>query len=291
MPTVHIPVKLRQVLGRTRLAMNYALGRQAMSKGITSYDDDVWIVSYPKSGNTWTRFLIANLIARGETVDWSNIERRVPDIYLGRDPQLRALARPRYFKSHEPYRPEYRRVVFIIRDPRDVAVSYYHYVRKAGMLPIDATLDEFMKRFIEGRIDPYGSWGENVGSWLGARRNTPDFMIVRYEDLLEDAESQLLRIAEMLHLPADNGQVRLAVENSKADRMRALEESQRGQHRLLKRSRKEIPFVRAAKANQWQTDLPPEAIQQIEASWLGLMSELGYLQRPTPATAVSRRDE
>lgn len=274
---MQIPVKLRQILGRSRLAVNYALGRQAMAKGITSYDDDVWIVSYPKSGNTWTRFLIANLIAGGETVDWSNIERHVPDLYYSRDPQLRGLKRPRYFKSHEPYRPDYRRVIFIVRDPRDVAVSYYHFVRKAHMLSVDATMDEFMKKFMDGRIDPYGSWGENVGSWLGARRNTPDFMIVRYEDLLENTESQLARIAEMLRLPADNGQLRRAVENSRADRMRELEQSQRGKHKLLKQSRPEIPFVRAAKANQWQTELPPTAVQQIESAWLGLMRELGYV--------------
>src|SRR4051794_9451760 len=116
------------------MALNFALGRQAMAKGVTSFEDDVWIVSYPKSGNTWTRFLIANLIADGETVDWSNIERRVPDIYYNRDPHLLSLPRPRYLKSHEAYRPEYRRVVLIVRDPRDVAVSYYHFVRKAKMM-------------------------------------------------------------------------------------------------------------------------------------------------------------
>jgi hypothetical protein len=201
----------------------------------------------------------------------------VPDIYINRDPQLQLLPRPRYFKSHEAYRPEYRRVIFIVRDPRDVAVSYYHFVRKANMLPVDATMDDFIKKFLEGRIDPYGSWGENVGSWLGARRNTPDFLIVRYEDLLENTEHQLARIAETLCLPADNGQLHQAVENSRADRMRDLEQSQRGQHKLLKRSRPEIPFVRVAKAGQWQTELPPTAARQIETAWLGPMRELGYV--------------
>ena len=128
------------------MAINYALGRQALGEDVLSYDDDVWIVSYPKSGNTWTRFLIANLVSGGELVDWSNIEQRVPDIYITKDVKLRKFARPRYLKSHEAYRPSYRRVVFIVRDPRDVAVSYYHFVRKTNMLPPDATMDDFMKK-------------------------------------------------------------------------------------------------------------------------------------------------
>lgn len=184
-------MRLRHFLGRTRLAANFVLGRQAMAKGVTGYDDDVWIVSYPKSGNTWTRFLIGNLISQGKPIDWSNIERWVPDIYYGRDSQFRSLPRPRYFKSHEAYHPDYRRVVLIVRDPRDVAISYFHFVRKAKHLPVDATMADFMDLFLAGRIDPYGSWGENVGSWLGARRGTSDCIVVRYEDLLDNTEAQL----------------------------------------------------------------------------------------------------
>jgi hypothetical protein len=259
------------------MAFNYALGRQAMHKGITSYDDDVWIVSYPKSGNTWTRFLIANLIADDEPVDWTNIERLVPDIYLSRDPLLKHLPRPRYFKSHEGYRPNYRRVVLIVRDPRDVAVSYSHFVRKTNMLRADASMDEFMEKFLAGQIDPYGSWGENVGSWLGARRDTADFLLVRYEDMLENAEAELARIADTLRLTVTESQLRRAVENSGADRMRELEGAQRGQHKLLKRSRSDIPFVRKARAGQWQTELPPQAVDQIESAWGAQMRELGYI--------------
>jgi hypothetical protein len=260
------------------MAFDYALGRQAMTKGVTSYDDDVWIVSYPKSGNTWTRFLIGNLIAGERVVDWSNIERIVPDIYLNRDPHLMALPRPRYLKSHEGYRPEYRRVVLIVRDPRDVAVSYYHFVRKAKIVVMDANMDDFMTKFLDGKIDPYGNWGENVGSWLGARRGSDNFLVVRYEDLLANTEAELARIANTFTIAADAQSLRRAVERSRADRMRALEQAQRSEHKFLQSSRSDIPFVRAAKSGGWRTDLPPEAVQQIESAWGSVMRELGYLE-------------
>lgn len=273
-----LPIKLRTTLGRIRLALGYSLGRQAMMKGVTSYEDDVWVVSYPKSGNTWTRFLIANLVARDTAVDWTNIERLVPDIYAGRDSLYRSLPRPRYFKSHESYRPEYRRVVFIVRDPRDVAVSYFHFAKKTKALSKEASFDEFMPLFLEGRIDPYGSWGENVGSWLGARRGSPGFLVIRYEDLLTDTIGELIRIAQMLKLPYDDEVLQRAIENSRADRMRQLEQLQQGQHRLLRESRADIPFVRAAKSGQWRTELPAAGARQIEQTWGPVMRELGYVE-------------
>ena len=57
--------------------------------------------------------------------------------------------------------------------------------------------------------------------------------MVRYEDLLENTEAELARIADMLGLPADERLLRHAVENSRADRMRQLEQAQRGEHKLL----------------------------------------------------------
>jgi hypothetical protein len=48
----------------------------------------------------------------------------------------------------------------------------------------------------------------------------------------------------------------------------------------LKSSRPDIPFVRAAKSGQWRSELPPDAVHQIETAWGGLMVELGYLEAP-----------
>jgi hypothetical protein len=82
----------------------------------------------------------------------------------------------------------------------------------------------------------------------------------------------------MLGITADEQLLRHAVKNSQADRMRALEQTQRSEHKFLKSSRADIPFVRAAKSGQWRSELPPDAVRQIETAWGSLMGELNYLE-------------
>src|SRR5437016_13287787 len=104
-------------------------GSQPAGRNLTVFDDDVFIVSYPRSGNTWTRFLIGNLLYQDDPVTFSNIERRIPEIYFNPDHVLRRLSRPRILKSHECFQPRYKRIIYIVRDPRDVCVSIcYHHV-------------------------------------------------------------------------------------------------------------------------------------------------------------------
>src|SRR5881397_1861057 len=99
-----------------------ATGRVIAGRRLTVFPDDVFIVSYPRSGNTWTRFLVGNLVYQDEPVTFANIESRIPEIYLFPDRVLRSLPRPRMLKSHECFDPRYQRVIYIVRDPRDVVV-------------------------------------------------------------------------------------------------------------------------------------------------------------------------
>src|ERR1700745_392531 len=130
------------------------MGQIPAGRRLTVFPDDVFLVSYPRSGNTWTRFLIGNLLNPDEPVSFTNIETRVPEIYFNPDRILRHLPRPRLLKSHECFQPLYKCVIYITRDPRDVAVSFYHHHIKAGNLPDNYPLDDYVPRFVQGEFDP-----------------------------------------------------------------------------------------------------------------------------------------
>ena len=80
------------------------------------------------------------------------------------------------------------RVIYIVRDPRDVAVSFYFYNLKVRVIPDGYSMDEFVNRFVAANVVPYadrvGCWQDHVLSWVRLREGKPGFSMVRYEDLL-----------------------------------------------------------------------------------------------------------
>jgi hypothetical protein len=263
---------IRQVTHR----INLLLGRDAPGNGLTIYDDDVFLASYPKSGNTWTRFLIANLIHPHEPATFLNIHRIVPDPEWQSRNFLKTLPRPRVIKSHHPFDPRYKRVVCIVRDPRDVALSQYHFQIKRGHFNSSVSIEQFVQRFVKGDTCDYGSWGQNVGSWLIARYNSDGFLLLRYEDLLEHTPEGLNKIAGFLGLTPDDGAIARAVELSSADNMRKLESQQSSQWEMTKSTRTDISFVRTAASGGWKSNLPSGSVSQIEQAWGDIMRMLGY---------------
>ena len=106
--------------------MRRALGLHHPGRNLEVWTDDVFIVSYPKSGNTWTRFLIANLVYPETPADFSNINRLTPDPEALSKREMAKMPRPRIIKSHQYFDPRYKRVIYVVRDPRDVALSQFH---------------------------------------------------------------------------------------------------------------------------------------------------------------------
>ena len=240
------------------------------------WPDDVFILSFPKSGNTWTRFLIANLIYPETPADFSNINRLTPDPEAMSKRELAKMPRPRIIKSHQYFDPRYPRVIYIVRDPRDVMLSMYHFQRKCRLIEDQFPLEKYATQFIAGKTSPYGSWGDNVASWLVTRQNRPGFLLLRYEDMLEDAARELNKVVAFLQIPPDAERIANAVRRSAADEMRKLERSQAHLWSSTKSTRQDLPFVRAAKAGGWRTELPEEAVSQLEGAWGHLMTHLGY---------------
>ena len=164
-------------------AVVHALGLRPPGRNLEVLGDDVFVVSYPKSGNSWVRFLIANLVAPGRSVDFASVQEIVPGIDWLSANELRRLSRPRLLKSHEYFDPRYGKLLYLVRDPRDVVVSYYHHHVRSQLIAEGYPMEQYVTRFLAGRLDPYGSWHDHVGSWLGAREGDPGFLLMRYEDL------------------------------------------------------------------------------------------------------------
>jgi len=252
-------------------------GLNKPGRNLKVFPDDVFIVSYPKSGNTWTRFLIANLVYPDKHPDFANINELVPDPEGVTKRHLEELPRPRYLKSHAYFDHRYPKVIHIVRDPRDVVLSEYYFDIKRNAIPEGFPVDQFVSRFVSGKLNhPYGTWGENTATWHYARGHSSRLLLVTYEALQSDGPHQMSRIAEFLGIPTTSERIAFALEQSSADRMRELEKKQGHLWSSTKRTRQDKPFVRAAKAGGWKKELSPASIAEIESMWGTLMRELGY---------------
>jgi hypothetical protein len=265
-------------------------GRQPANRGLTVYPDDVFVVSYPRSGNTWTRFLIGNLLNQDEPVTFSNVESRIPEIYFNSDRQMRRLTRPRILKSHECFDPRYLRTIYIVRDPRDVAVSFYHHNIKAGNLPDGYPMDDFIPRFMAAEFDTkWGSWADNVMSWICLREHQTNFLLLTYEQMKKDPARELGKIASFLgdvwprDIDVRPEKLSRAIELSSPERMRELEKSEAHNWVLTKQTRPDKPFVRSATTGGWRSVLSQQSVARIEAEWGDLMTRLGYELASTAA--------
>jgi sulfotransferase family protein len=264
------------IISRAIAAAKRSVGLYKPRRDLVIFPDDVFLVSYPKSGNTWSRFLVANLTHPEHPADFATLHKLVPDPFGSYKRVFDRMPRPRVIKSHECFDPQYPRVIYIVRDPRDVAVSQYHFHRKCRLIEDSCPMETYLPRFLAGEVCRHGSWGENVASWLATRRPGHRFLLLRYEDMVADTATELARIASFLGIAATPQLILQAVERSSADRMRNLEKAQSHLSTLTKDGRQDLPFVRAASSGGWKSALSPEAVSQIENAWGYLMHRLGY---------------
>jgi Sulfotransferase domain len=261
-----------------KTVLGYFLGTDKAERNFKVYPDDTFVVSYPRSGNTWTRFLIANLVHTDKNVSFTNIEKLIPDTSSQSNRALKATPRPRIIKTHEYFDHRYGKVIYIVRDPRDVALSYYDFQRKYMQIPNDYALDQYVDDFVTGKLISagWGTWSENVASWIFTRGKREQFLLLRYEDMMSDTPRELTRIAGFLGIEPEAARLQKAMELSSADRMRELEKLESDKWVATKNRRKDIPFVRVAKSGGWKTSLPEGCVHQIETAWGDLMTTLGY---------------
>jgi hypothetical protein len=269
-----IPVTIKRTISRTA---RRHLVKSVAGRRVTVLESDVYITSYPKSGNTWVRFLIANMLHQDGSTDFYNINHRVPDIYTLTDHNLAEIPSPRYLKSHEYFDPRYPKVVYVVRDVRSVVVSLYYHLLLLGKIE-NGEMNAFVSVFLDGKVNRYGSWRENVLSWTSVRKKNPNkFMLVRYEDLKANCVGELGRVSDFLSLKKSADDLHSIVELSSFTRMKALEKQGIDKMMLGKKHRGiDSGFVRSGAVSEWNEALSEEALDMIYKDCGELLVELGY---------------
>jgi hypothetical protein len=221
---------------------------------------------------------VANLLHPQEAATFANIERLVPDTEAQSSRYMRGISSPRTIKSHSYFDPRYPRVIYIVRDPRDVALSYYDFSRKYRHIEDSYPLERYIGDFVTGRLISagWGTWGENVASWVFARGARPGFLLLRYEDMKARPEQELRRVAEFMGIDASPELLKTTLDRSSADSMREMEKTQAKDWVSTKDKRSDIPFIRTASAGAWRSKLRPESVAEIESAWGNVMAQLGY---------------
>lgn len=208
----------RRFLGKGVQLLRYVEGLSNLREG------DVFLASFPKSGSTWVRFVLANLISlrywNGRPLDFPTLDGTLPELGVSRlsPPWPYADLLPRVIKTHQPAWPILRDVpaVLLMRDPLDVMVSFFHHDRAQGGLRLaEAELSGFLRHPRHG----LPGWTRHTHSWTQS-----GVQILKYEELREDPTTGFAALCQMLDIRVEPPLIEEAVSRSTMKETRRAEE-------------------------------------------------------------------
>jgi hypothetical protein len=244
--------------------------------------NDLFIASYPRSGTTWLRFLLFELLS-GKAAEFVSVNEAIP--YVGkhhRAPQLLPNG-GRVIQTHETFLRGVASAIYVVRDPRSVVLSEFRWQLRTGLSR--GSFEPFFDAFLAGRANPYGRWDQHVDTWLASDLASEDrLQLVRFEDLRTDTVGELTRILDLLGIQVDTASVEQVVANNGLTRMRAKEE-RAPRWALGESARPDIRFVNSGSTSGWKEQLSLEHVRRIEEQFGKQLSSLGYQRLPAAPSA------
>ncbi|KAM9299428.1 sulfotransferase 2B1-like [Gastrophryne carolinensis] len=197
-------------------------------KEFETRDDDVFNVTYPKSGTTWLQEILSLIYSNGDptTVKTKYSWDRVPwlEQYSGRK-QLENRQSPRLITTHLPihlfpqsfYKTK-AKVIYTVRNPKDVCVSFYYFSLIAQFMEIREDFQDFISLFLSNDV-MFGRWFEHVKGWLTMKDN-PNFLLLSYDSMTKDLRSNVVKICQFLDKELDDASIDSVVEHSSFQAMK-----------------------------------------------------------------------
>ena len=215
---------------------------------------DVWVVSYVKSGTTWTIGILAGLHGHPAAEYCGHLQKttrkfcpqpELPDLGWGDDgfghsiDELNAWPAPRVFKSHWPSQdfvsPNGKsKFIYVMRNLDDQIASHWNQVWGMGFhygttaQTFEGGWDGFVQDWIDGNVEN-GKWFDHVAGWYGRSRSDDDVLLVRYEELKTNTQTIIRQIADFVGIDRPNeSEVATIMDLTSFERMKQADENDAG---------------------------------------------------------------
>lgn len=228
--------------------------------------DDIFVSTYPKCGTTWTQHIVWLIIHRGIPLSQNQrLDRCFPHIEEVGAEFLSSVAPPRLLKTHLPFDMtpwnEQAKYIYVVRNPFDCAVSFYHHTRGFSRHYdfAEGSFDEYFECFVAGEVD-FGDYFDSVLSWLREIAR-PNVLLLTYESMSADRKSAIKTIAHFLGLDdaiSDAKTMQAIIEHSSFSQM-----SKDQKRWSSERPDTMPPFVRKGIVGDWQNHFSRGQIERL----------------------------
>ncbi|XP_069493579.1 sulfotransferase 2A1-like [Ambystoma mexicanum] len=223
-------------------------------------DDDIFNITYPKSGTTWLTEILSLIRSKGDPT-WS---KTVPN--WERSPWIEVIdvakrlntssERPPFMTSHlaksifpRSLVGSKAKVIYTVRNPKDVLVSLYYFAQMTTFYKDPESFEQFLELFLKGEV-PFGSWFDHVNGWMELNGQS-NFLLLCYDDLLQDLRGGVVKICKFLGQELDDETIDLVTKHSLFKNMK---ENKMANFSLLANyfDQSKSPFMRKGISGDWK---------------------------------------
>ena len=279
----------------------------------------IWLASYPKSGNTWVRSMIASLLYTDSGLFNFEILSKIPQFpdnkyfkeftsdlinfdevmkyWIVAQDKINLDNKVKFFKTHHlnckinkhsfTDKSNTLATIYIVRDPRSLVSSISNHYSKTTN---DSKKFLLSPKIIGGTVSSkrqkinhipalLGTWSEHYKFWTMDNEN---LLLIKYEDLINDTESQLERIIIFLKrfIPIKTNKEKNynIIKTTSFDQLKSMEKKGEFEEGIISKTlNKKVDFFRLGPNNKWEDSLEKDIQMELENNFKKEMIELGYL--------------
>uniref|UniRef100_UPI00398E4B3F sulfotransferase 1 family member D1-like isoform X2 n=1 Tax=Pristiophorus japonicus TaxID=55135 RepID=UPI00398E4B3F len=249
--------------------------------------DDLLIATYPKAGTTWMQEIVDLIATDGDLLKSRRapthlrcpfLEICSPARVLSGVEQLSKATSPRMIKTHLPIQlipksfwEQGCKLIYVARNAKDNAVSYYHFHRMNKTQPDPGLWEEFIVSFMEGKV-AWGSWYDHVkGFW--EQRKKHRILYVFFEDMKEDPKREILKVMQFMGKDLSDEKIKIITQNTSFQVMKDNPMANYSSFPPAILDHSISPFMRKGVVGDWKTHFTVAESEAFEADYRRKMGQ------------------